>query len=251
MPGCAWAFRLCCPRWAGQPVVRGGRAARGPGGVRGRPRRRVAALYPDDDRLRRRRRADGTPLGPVRRHAPVTGRRGRAGRRLYRRRLCDEPLAVRPGARAAGRAFGGAATFAPIVADTSLWFTRHRGIAVAIIAARQLSGRHGLAAGRAALRPDHRLAADVYRHRRVLRRRRWCRSRWRCAAGRRRTARRGRRASAAVARPLGMSPAALQTVLVDRRLRLLRRDVDAAGAHRRLLRRPRLRRRRAAPRCCR
>jgi MFS family permease len=30
--------------------------------------------------------------------------------------------------------FGGAATFGPIVADTSLWFTRHRGIAVAIAA---------------------------------------------------------------------------------------------------------------------
>ncbi|HYB41694.1 MAG TPA: MFS transporter [Candidatus Methylomirabilis sp.] len=29
---------------------------------------------------------------------------------------------------------GGAATFAPIIADTSLWFTRHRGMAVAIIA---------------------------------------------------------------------------------------------------------------------
>ncbi len=30
--------------------------------------------------------------------------------------------------------FGGAATFGPIVADTSLWFSRHRGIAVAIAA---------------------------------------------------------------------------------------------------------------------
>ena len=70
-------------------------------------------------------------------------------------------------------------------------------------------------------------------------------------ARRRRTTARPPMSAPRPARRARLSPATLQGLLVDRRPCLLRRDVDAAGAHRRLLRRPRLRRRRAAPRCCR
>ena len=64
---------------------------------------------------------------------------------------------------------GGAASFGPIVADISHWFTptaRHRGGDRGI---RQLSRRRDLAAAGAALRADDRLAADASRHRRGVR----------------------------------------------------------------------------------
>ena len=115
---------------------------------------------------------------------------------------------------------------------------RHRGRDLRL---RQLSRGHAVAAGAAAFRRERRLAPDACRHRPVLR----------------------RDAAAAVARASAASrpkqhapepppaPAAARSALAGaragaahrRRLCLLRRDVDAAGAHRRLLRRPRLRRR--------
>jgi hypothetical protein len=65
---------------------------------------------------------------------------------------------------------GSSATFAPLVADTSLWFVapaRHRG---GDLRQRQLRGRRDLAADRPALRRDRRLAPDLHRPGRVLRR---------------------------------------------------------------------------------
>ena len=58
---------------------------------------------------------------------------------------------------------GSSATFAPLVADTSLWFERRRGIAVAICASGNYLGGRALAADRAALRRHRRLAADLRR----------------------------------------------------------------------------------------
>ena len=130
---------------------------------------------------------------------------------------------------------------------------RRRGIAVAICRERQLPRRRRLAADRcstssrpsAGARPTSASASSASS--------RCCRSRS-CCAGGRRALRRDRGAAHAVPdapRPLGLSPNALQALLVHRRRRLLRRDVDAAGAHRRLLRRPRLRRGARRARCCR
>ena len=78
---------------------------------------------------------------------------------------------------AADRPVGSSATFAPLIADTSLWFDappRHRG---RDLRERQLSRRRDLAAGRAAFRRDRRLARDVSRHRRSSASSRCCRSR--------------------------------------------------------------------------
>jgi MFS family permease len=64
---------------------------------------------------------------------------------------------------------GSSATFGPLIADTSQWFTRRRGIAVAICFQRQLSRGRDLAAGRAAFRGNRRLAGHAYGHWRLLR----------------------------------------------------------------------------------
>ena len=58
---------------------------------------------------------------------------------------------------------GASATFAPLIADTSLWFVaapRHRG---GDLRQRQLPRGRGLAADRAALRRERRLAPDLHR----------------------------------------------------------------------------------------
>ena len=65
---------------------------------------------------------------------------------------------------------GSSATFAPLVADASLWFVqaaRHRG---RDLRQRQLPRRRDLAADRPALRRDGRLAPDLHRHGHLLRR---------------------------------------------------------------------------------
>ena len=107
---------------------------------------------------------------------------------------------------------GCSATFAPLVADTSLWFTRRRGIAVAICASGNYVAGSGLAADPAALLRHRRLARDLCRHRHLLHRRPCCRSRSRCG---------GRPPALGVVfarqtphhrrseRPLGLSPNAL------------------------------------------
>jgi MFS family permease len=163
---------------------------------------------------------------------------------------------------------GSSATFAPLVADTSLWWERRRGIAVAVCA----SGNY--LAG--AIWPpivQHFVETAGWRHTYIglgvfcaLP----CR-RWRCCCGR---GRRGERAGGRgevprrrAARPAGapaagrrprrastaraMRPSAVDErgagAAVRRRRGVLRGDVDAAGAHRRLLRRPGLRRGARAP----
>ena len=88
--------------------------------------------------------------------------------------------------------FGTSATFGPMMADLSQWFTRRRGIAVAIASSgNYIAGtiwppviEHFIA--------QRRLARDPYRHRHLLRARDRCRCCWRCGARRRRI----RRASA-------------------------------------------------------
>ena len=78
--------------------------------------------------------------------------------------------------------FGTSATFGPMMADLSQWFTRRRGIAVAIASSgNYLAGtiwppviEHFIA--------RRRLARDPHRHRHLLRRSRCCRCCWRCGA---------------------------------------------------------------------
>ena len=65
---------------------------------------------------------------------PVLDRRARPGRGLRRCRPGRQPVAVRLAQGLLIGLLGSSATFAPLVADTSLWFTRRRGIAVAICA---------------------------------------------------------------------------------------------------------------------
>ena len=64
--------------------------------------------------------------------------------------------------------FGSSATFAPLVADVSHWFTRRRGIAVVDLRQRELPGRHRLAADPPALHGDAGMAADHGRRRDLL-----------------------------------------------------------------------------------
>jgi sugar phosphate permease len=61
---------------------------------------------------------------------------------------------------------GSSGAFAPLIADISHWFTRRRGIAVAVCSSGNYMGGGGLAACRAALYRDRRLAAEptVDRH---------------------------------------------------------------------------------------
>ena len=126
------------------------------------------------------------------------------------------------GARPADRLSASSATFGPLIADISLWFdapARHRGRDLRL---RQLSRGHDLAAGRAAFHRDASAGAQTLsRHRRcsasstmlplalALRRRP-------PLAPTPRVEPHGGRASA---RPLGLSPAALQALLVHRRRR--------------------------------
>jgi MFS family permease len=169
-------------------------------------------------------------------------------------------LAAMPAASSASRSchglllglLGSSATFAPLVADTSLWFVRRRGIAVAVCA----SGNY--VAG--AIWPpivqhfvEHRgLARHLHDAGPRLRAWPWrwpwlMRSgpprRWRPRGGVHR-----RSPPTRALRPLDEPGAG---AAVRGRRGLLRGDVDAAGAHRRLLRRPRLRRRARRARCCR
>ena len=137
---------------------------------------------------------------------------------------------------------GGAASFGPIVADISHWFTRRRGIAVAIAA----SGNY-LAGAIWPPLVQHFVQTIGWRQTHLgigvvcavtmiplalaLRRKPPAQPATIAVMPLRRT-----QAS------LGMSPDRAAGRAVGRRLLLLRRDVDAAGAHRRLLRRSRLRR---------
>ena len=208
---------------------------------------RVAALHADHDRLRPRRHPDGPPVRPLRRHGAGADRRGRPRRSASSPPACAASLwqfALAQGLLIG--LLGSSATFAPLLADTSLWFTRRRGIAVAICA----SGNY--LAG--AVWPPVRAA--LHRHRRAGARPISASASF-CVATMLPLAlsRCGRRPPVAAAgrdgRAQARSPTAARLLAGARCRRcsaspgvcLLRRDVDAAGAHRRLLRRPRLRRR--------
>ena len=137
--------------------------------------------------------------------------------------------------------FGSSARFAPLIADISHWFTRRRGIAVGDRRSGQLSGRHDLAAGRAARR-SKRTAGARRRSRSAcsaslamlpLR----C-----CCCGARRAHDRDRRRRAPGRDGARHFAQRVDGAAVPRRAVVLRRHVDAAGAYRRLLRRSRLRR---------
>jgi hypothetical protein len=191
------------------------------------------------------------PGRPARRRRAAPDRRRRARRRLRR---------CRPGANIWTFAIvhgvllglvGSSASFAPLVADTSLWFERRRGIAVAICAsgnyvAGAIWPRSSSTSSRASAgaRPTSASASS--------RRCRWRRWRSSCAVVRRRSRRPPTPAARARRRRRGRSACrrARRRRCLHRRRCLLRRDVDAAGPHRRLLRRPRYGAA-AARRCCR
>ncbi len=148
---------------------------------------------------------------------------------------------------------GSAATFGPLIADISHWFVKRRGIAVATAA----SGNYFAGAIWPAIMP-HFILADGWRATysgigivclvamlplTLLLRRRRPRGDGRAVGG-----------AAGPARPVDADRHVARPAAGDpggRRHLVLRCHVDAAGAHRRLLHGPRLRRRRAAPRCCR
>ena len=135
---------------------------------------------------------------------------------------------------------GSSATFGPLVADVSLWFVRRRGIAVAIVASgNYLAGTIWPPLLQAAIEAVG-LASGARRHRRPVRPDHAA-ARARPApagAGRgcRRAAQRSRH-NGHLAHVAGHAPGPAGR----RRPLVLHRHVDAAGAPRRLLRRPRLR----------
>ena len=212
-------------------------------------RRRVAALHADDDRLRLRRHPDGPARRSLRRSScrwslgAVALALGYVARGLRR-----DAVAVHAGARPADRRRQ--------LRDVRAAGRRH----VAVVHAparhrrgdlrqRQLPRRHRLAADRAALHRRRRLA------RRPIRRSA-------CSASStmlplalllRRpppahdAGRRGRRRRPRHAHALGLSPAALQALLVVAGCRCCVAMSMPQVHHRRLLRRPRLRRRARRP----
>ena len=182
----------------------------------------------------------------------AAGRGSASPARRWRRHMLDLRPRARPADRAA-RQLGDVRAAGRRHLAVVRAAARHRG---RDLRERQLSRRRDLAADRAALHRGVRLAprptsasasSASLTH--------GCRSRCcmrraaaaRCAApDRERDARRSRRTGRS-----GCRPTRAQALLVRRRRRLLRGDVDAAGAHRRLLRRPRLRRGARRARCCR
>ena len=198
--------------------------------------RGIAAVHADDDRLRIRRHPDGAARGPFRRDGAGAGRHGRPRPRLRRRGLAQSVLQFAIVQGLLIGFLGSSATFVPLVADASLWFTRRRGIAVAICASGSylagavwppvlqhffdLVGWRQTFVGVGVFCIASMLPLAV-----ALRRRPPAHAAARVAALRasvRATAR-------ASARRAAGDP-------LRRRTRLLRGDVDAAGAHRRLLR---------------
>jgi hypothetical protein len=137
---------------------------------------------------------------------------------------------------------GASAAFGPLMADASLWVPRRRGIAVSLARGGELPGRRGLAAdphladrgpwlargacggGRDLPGAHAAPGADAARPGAGAARRRGADRRW---------------APGAAARPLAQRA---DGGALRRRGGLLHRHGDAAGPHRRLLRRPRLRR---------
>ena len=78
---------------------------------------------------------------------------------------------------------GAGTGFGPMMADISHWFVKRRGLAVVIVAVRQLLRRNDLAASDEPHDSADRLARDLCGHRRSSSPPLSCRSLWRCAAG--------------------------------------------------------------------
>ena len=110
---------------------------------------------------------------------------------------------------------GSGTGFAPLMADISHWFVRRRGLAVVVVAAgNYLAGTH-LAVPDEPCDPADRLAGDLRRDRRHRRGFVSCRSRSRCAAGRRRRCSTQAEAATEAARAdVGISPRLLLVLLV-------------------------------------
>ena len=225
-------------------------AAGDPGRVRGRPRRRLAALHRDHGRLRRRRRADGPPRRPLRHRRAGRAGRAHARHRLRRRGERDRALAVHARAGAADRHARQLRHLRAAGRRCVALVCPRRGIAVAIVASgNYLAGTIWPPLLQAAIEAVGWRQAHVgigvlcvltmLPLALVLRRRAPVED-----AGVPLSAR-------AITDTLRMSPATLQALLVVAGLFVLHRDVDGAGAPRRLLRRSRRRGRRAAPRCSR
>ena len=200
----------------------------------------------DHDRLRPRRHPDGPAGRPLRRAGAGGARRRRPGRRLHRRRAGAQPVAVLRGAgpvdrpaRDLGHLRAAGGRHLAVVRPPA----RHR---AGDLHERQLHRRGRVAAGDAALHRQRGLAPDLCRHGRSSAWPPCCRWRWclrRASADACRGAGGARRPGRNRARPAhGHEPGHGAGAAVRGRRFLLRRDVDAAGAHRRLLRRPRLRR---------
>ena len=226
-------------RW---DVVRRRDAARGAGRIRRRPGRCVLALHTRHGRLRARRPHDGSLVGSLWRHGSPDRRFHDVGVGLYRLVVCHEPVAARVSPHDPDRHVG---LFRDLFAVDCRRIAmvhaqpRHRHGHRRL---RQLSQCDAVGADRAGPRAGLRLASDACHHRPLLSRdhvaagdgvpapaalsgvdRRRCRFRW--SAG----------------RPRNFSPG--PTDAADCRWhRMLRRHVDAASAHRCLLRRSRIRR---------
>ncbi len=221
-------------------VVGRGRAADGAARIRGDPRATLARLHHDDARLwprRRRHRQDH-------RTGSALCRRSRSASQRWLAAMSAQVSPPRCGSSSIIHVLiglGASATFAPLMAEASHWFeaSRHRGDHRG---QRQLCRRRDLAAAHRTQHRDAWLARDTYRHRHFLRASRCRCCCWSCA---RACAARYVRSQAAMAPrvDLGISHQCADGHSVHRQHFLLCGDGDAAGAHRRLLRRPRLRRR--------
>ena len=177
-----FAGRLAAPRRRGRArnhhrrrhVVDAGRAAGGAGRLRGRARRCLAAVHADDARLRIRRCSHGAAVRSLRhRDADRCAGRSRSALGYVIAALAPNLLLFALAHILIG--LGASAAFGPLMADMSRWFTRRRGIAVAIVSQRELSrpARSGHPCCSTAIAA--RAGADPHRGRRVLRAHRFCR----------------------------------------------------------------------------
>src|ERR1019366_8362619 len=234
--------RVAEHHWRGRHVVGGGGAAHHPVRFRRHPRRCRAALHARHARFRRRRRGHGPARRPLRRRRTAGARDAGARPRLSGGRAGVHALAGSSRAWTADRdrVFGHLRTAnrrpVALVRAPPRHRRRYRGLW-------QLSRRHDLAAGGAAFHRRVGLARDPYRHR-LVPARQHAAARLLTAATHASASHRGRGAvGGAPASRIAVLACDVTSTIVHSRHRLLRGDVDAAGASGRLLRRPRLRRR--------
>jgi MFS family permease len=111
---------------------------------------------------------------------------------------------------------GSSATFAPLIAHTSLWFVRRRGIAVAIFASGNYLAGRAMAAGRRAFHPYRRMASHIPGHRSLLRRDAGAAHAVAAGKSRRSATAQARRSPTRKLSPesLGLSPRGLQSLLI-------------------------------------